>query len=706
MDNKYDREAAEFKKNFIDFQNKKIVLYGTGRMTMTLLERVKEFNIIGLLDREESLIGQVKYGMKILSRQEAEENADIVIINTAECYWHTIYCRIQDWKIPIYTRDGKIASSDIEETQRYSDYWNENVGHLENEINKYEVVSFDIFDTLVMRRIHNPNDVFKLVELKLKKEFGEEFSYVDLRNQAITFLEEPTLNEIFDKIKDLTGWSEKRVERIKQCEMSIDTQLITARKEMVDICNKTIETKEVYFVSDMYYTADILFKILQENGVYIKEKEKIIVSCNHRMSKQQGRLWEFYSENIVCGRKALHIGDNIKADVEKPRSYGLDTYMVMSASNMMQYSSLGKIVPAIQSVEASLYVGILMEKIFNSPFALYRTKGKVNFSSDKEVGYCLLGGIVYTFTMWLIQNARNDGVEQLVFLSRDGYFLIRAYEYICELLHISVPEPIYLEISRRAMIVPMLKSKEDIMEEVDRLGKYNGTVSEFMYDRFGMEISDDDIEQADMKELLEIYANAILDKAQKEREGYLEYCYTLNIEDNFAIVDTGYYGSIQYMLGKLLKKKTRGYYFQADLSSDNKYYKNNMKGCFQKVSDKKGVNTQIYKKIQFIESFFTAPCGMLLYINENGEKIYDVTMENQKHFDVREEMFMGIVDFVKDMIRLKDEVGINQYINDALFVDEAFGRMLENGFVITERMKDGFYFNDTLQSRREIPLWK
>lgn len=706
MDNKYDLEATEFKKNFMDFQNKKIVLYGTGRMTMTLLERVKAFNIIGLLDRDESLIGKMKYGIKVLSRQEAEENADIIIINTAECYWNTIYCRIQDWKTPIFTRNGKIASNDIEEAQRYSDYWNENAVHLENEINKYEVVSFDIFDTLVMRRIHNPNDVFKLVELKLKKEFGEVFSYVDLRNQAITFLEEPTLDEIFEKVKDLTGWSEKKVERIKQCEISMDTQLITARKEMVEICNKALEAKDVYFISDMYYPADVLFEILQEKGVCIKEKEKIIVSCNHRMSKQQGRLWEFYNENFVCGRSALHIGDNIKADVENPRSYGIDAYMVMSASCMMQYSSLGKIVPAIQSVSASLFIGMLMEKIFNSPFALYQTKGKVNFGNDRMVGYCLLGGIVYTYIMWLIQNAREDGIEQLVFLSRDGYFLIKAYEYICELLHISAPEAVYLEISRRAVIVPALESKEDIMEEVERLGKYNGTVSEFMYDRFGIEVSGDEIEQADMKDILVTYTDVILDKAQKERAGYLEYFYSLNIKDNFAIVDTGHYGSIQYMLGKILKKKTLGYYFRADLGSDNKYYKDNMKGCFQKESDKKGVDTQIHKKVHFVDSFFTAPCGMLLYINEDGKKIYDIIMQNQKHFDVREEMFLGIIEFAKDMIKLKNEIGMDQYMNDPIFVDEAFGRMLENGFVITEGMKEGFYFDDTMQNRVELPLWK
>ena len=38
-------------------------------------------------------------------------------------------------------------------------------------IDQYEVISFDIFDTLLMRRVLEPQDVFRLVEYTLRIDF-------------------------------------------------------------------------------------------------------------------------------------------------------------------------------------------------------------------------------------------------------------------------------------------------------------------------------------------------------------------------------------------------------------------------------------------------------------------------------------------------------------------------------------------------------
>lgn len=104
---KFDYEIEEFTKNFHSKRDKKIALYGTGRMTATLLERLQGYHIVGLLDRDPAMIGKEFYGVKILSRKEVEEQVDLIIINTSESYWNTIYQRISDWNIPVYYRNGK-----------------------------------------------------------------------------------------------------------------------------------------------------------------------------------------------------------------------------------------------------------------------------------------------------------------------------------------------------------------------------------------------------------------------------------------------------------------------------------------------------------------------------------------------------------------------------------------------------------------------
>lgn len=49
---KFDYEIA-----FQHFEDKKIVLYGTGRMTATLVPRVKKHHIIGLCDKDDNMVG-------------------------------------------------------------------------------------------------------------------------------------------------------------------------------------------------------------------------------------------------------------------------------------------------------------------------------------------------------------------------------------------------------------------------------------------------------------------------------------------------------------------------------------------------------------------------------------------------------------------------------------------------------------------------
>ena len=65
---KFDYEIEDFEFAFSDKKELKMAIYGTGRMTATLLSRLQEFNIIGLLDRDNTLIGKEMYGVKIIIR--------------------------------------------------------------------------------------------------------------------------------------------------------------------------------------------------------------------------------------------------------------------------------------------------------------------------------------------------------------------------------------------------------------------------------------------------------------------------------------------------------------------------------------------------------------------------------------------------------------------------------------------------------------
>jgi len=713
LESSYAYEIEEFINNFDEFRTKKIVLYGTGRMTTTLLEHIKGFQIIGLADRIETEVGNYKYGIKIMDQQEVEKEADMVIINTAEQYWGDIYNRIKMWKIPIYTRSGRLLSEDSVRGKIAESYFEKNPEALSRKIQMNEVISFDIFDTLIMRKICKTEDVFKLVELSMQHELDEQFSYVEIRRKAEQLLDEPNIDEIYDVMGELTGWTTDLLQRLKQKELQVDRELIIPRQKMVDLCNAAMESKAVYFISDMYYPSDILFDMLQEHGIHIQDKNKVIVSCDYKISKQNGKLWDYYHREIVAGRSALHIGDNLISDGNKPKEYGIDTYTILSAFDMLQCASLYRIVPLIKDIQESLHFGIVLAKVFNNPFALYNSKGRISLTTDVDAGYCLLGGLIYSFFKWLICTAKEDDIHQLIFLGRDGYLLIRVYEYICEQLNISLPKGKYLEASRRAVMVAALKTEEDICR-LSKVSAYRGNAKEFLLDRFGLETADENLMQTTLRDMddienilpyiMERYANKILERAKMERNAYKAYMKSLDIQEKFAFVDTGHFGKIQYSIGKILEKETIGYYFSAAVDNRNIYYANNMKGCFQAKEDKMGFAAEVYKKVYFIESVFTAPNGMLLYVDESGERIYDKLQHNQKHFDIRWRLLEGMLAYCSDMIELEQHIGLDSCIPNPVSMDKIFGIMYEECDYITKDKKEGFSFNDSFLERIENRL--
>lgn len=95
MEHKYATEIEEFHRNFDRFKGQKIVLYGIGRMTATLLENVKDHSFIGLMDKDADNIGKTYFGLPVLSPEEARNQADLIMINTSGTYWNVIYRRIK-----------------------------------------------------------------------------------------------------------------------------------------------------------------------------------------------------------------------------------------------------------------------------------------------------------------------------------------------------------------------------------------------------------------------------------------------------------------------------------------------------------------------------------------------------------------------------------------------------------------------------------
>jgi predicted HAD superfamily hydrolase len=77
-------------------------------------------------------------------------------------------------------------------------------------------------------------------------------------------------------------------------------------------------------------------------------------------------------------------------------------------------------------------------------------------------GYTLVGPLLVGFAQWLLEASRQDGIQRLYFLSREGQIIKSIFD--CWTEGLSGPSSEYLIVSRRAVTVAGLSNFEDILE--------------------------------------------------------------------------------------------------------------------------------------------------------------------------------------------------------------------------------------------------
>lgn len=699
MGNRYQSELNEFHKHFDCFRGKKIVLYGIGRYTATLTDGVHDHCFVGLMDKNPDNVGKIMFGLPILTMEEAEEQADMVIINTSGTYWNIIYQRIKKIKIPVYFLNGKLAEeeclSEVDTT-----YWNTSLDEIYEKIEVADIVSFDFFDTLFSRSVCNPRDVFAILEEEIRDEMGIDFPYREIRSRAIQKIKENyTLDELYREIGRELGMPQAVLADVYRREINLEKSLLRPRTSMCKVLNYVMQTKKtVYIISDMYLPKSFFREVMIEQQLDIEE-DNILISCTEGYSKRQGDLWKKYREEIVKEKSALHIGDDCNADVKMAQKHGIDTYYVASQEEMLRLSSLREIEPQIIDQNISHLMGLISTRIFENPFQLNREKGRVILKDAFEMGYVVFGPVIYCFLVWLDEQVKKDKGSKLVFMSRDGYFLEKDYQFYCEMLN-QESEGCYLGISRQLAMTAAIKTEEDMQNFVKM--PYSGSVAELLEDRFNIVVKESE-KDSSLPDLYQIYKKEIWDHVKLIGENYTNYLKTMNLDDKSAVVDLGYYGNNQRYLNELTGLHMKGYYFNANLSKENaNTEKAVMKACFQRTGDKKGVDSKILEKMIFIESFLTAPYGMVKEIDADGAFVCAKSNKNQRRFAVKEKINEGVKQFIRECCE-NGKMVINEKF--MLFTDNWFGLCMSGKVGFTDEIKESFYNDNAMMNRLESALF-
>lgn len=283
------------------------------------------------------------------------------------------------------------------------------------ELAQYDVVSFDVFDTLLFRPFSHPADLFYLVGMDLhypdfRRIRMETESSLRKRRQRETGCSEIAFPEIWEAMEKETGIPK---ETGMSVEWKWEQRCCMANPYMLRVVAELKRLgKPVLTVSDMYLGGLRVRQLLQ--GCGYSGLTDCFVSSDYRVSKSEGGLYRAVQASLGPGRRLVHVGDNRTADYDTPRKMAIPAVL---------YPHIHQTGGRYRTTDMSAMTGSLYRGLVN--FRLHN--GLDHQSRDYEYGFVYGGLFAVGYCRFIHDYAEAHHLDRLLFLSRDGAVLLQAY---------------------------------------------------------------------------------------------------------------------------------------------------------------------------------------------------------------------------------------------------------------------------------------
>lgn len=328
-----------------------------------------------------------------------------------------------------------------------------------------ELYSFDIFDTLVTRRVATPKGIFSLVQsyiadnseipMFVRQNFfqiriGAE-EYARKRTERISDTCEICFDDIYDTLRDNYLLTQDVADYIKNLEFKTEiNNLIALNKNLDKAKELKAQGKRVILVSDMYYGERELKLLLQHIDPFFSEV-KIYSSCDWKVSKYEGDLYDLVREKESNPKIWHHYGDNEKADVKQAKKHGVEAIHCPQIE-LMPYEQ-----------------GLLdaYENNANYQFIVGSAKNARITAKDRndvfDFGASFAAPVLFNYVKWAIEQALARNFRTLYFVARDGFILKIIADIIIKTKNIDIKTK-YIHGSRQAWRVVSDKNVDDLID--------------------------------------------------------------------------------------------------------------------------------------------------------------------------------------------------------------------------------------------------
>lgn len=554
-----------------------------------------------------------------------------------------------------------------------------------------ELVIFDVFDTLLIRPLVDPDATKCLVAERFDADTRSRYmNYRHLAEQQAreTLGRDVNIDDIYQCLMALAPLTAASMQQLLAMEEAIESASVSPRPDAVSLLRAVVASgKRVILASDMFLKQDTIEKMLEKFG--ITGWSKLYVSNVYGMRKDDGNLYEHIAlSEGVPAEKILMVGDNERSDFQIPCDMGMQTLHLLRPVDIARASS--RFSPLLRAHDTSefdinreILLGSLIRYNFGGLFFDHFSPEDFCSPNPEAIGYSVLGPIVTCFVQWLLDEAQEHCVEKLYFLAREGEFIKEMYDLWQD--HVgNGPESTYLVLSRRAVTVPAIKTMDDILSIAGQ-NYFSNSLDNFLLERFGivldetarneiyskglwkagkqLEILDKNVSM--ISSLLVYLEQRIYQQARIEESGLLEYLHQTGLiaTENPFVVDVGYAGSIQSALCNVTRKKIHGFYMLTNQRAEATRDQANVTvdACFGNFLANDSAEPLLYSRSFELEKLLSSNQAQVVRYtsHENGSLSPDfrtLSLQETLSAPLREKIRKGARAFIKDQMLIERDL--------------------------------------------------
>ncbi|HZS37914.1 MAG TPA: hypothetical protein VFF06_13850 [Polyangia bacterium] len=234
-----------------------------------------------------------------------------------------------------------------------------------------DVLSLDVFDTALLRRVGEPVDVFALVAREYRHRRGGALVPFDFAARRIAAERraredvwarhqrgDVTLDEIYAALDAPAGWD---AAELKSLELAAERALC-AQNPYVHAAYRHAQRrgKRIVFVSDMYLPPEFIAGMLRDGGY--DQVELFVSSACGGVCKWDGALYRHVAAALgVAPARMLHLGDNPLSDVVMALREGVGALLYPRCAQLAAQAGAE---PGGDEPAAAVYRGLVRNRLF------------------------------------------------------------------------------------------------------------------------------------------------------------------------------------------------------------------------------------------------------------------------------------------------------------------------------------------------------